>query len=457
MQGFRMPSENASRESNRGDHILKPGSGMVKRPSWAKSDPTVIRIFPCIQDGNFQPTRYTDTDFSGWFYAASMVLGFGNPQKSWIAYDPEDRHYDTRNNPAVIVYDLANQVANGKVRGPQEWALMLKGGQGRSALISRPDTALIVRCAVYENKGQPNNPPDGLAPNHQTVFMLLKKSAWSAMNKEINSSSGVSSENSNLRFKHGDVVSLADGSYFLFYEMGFPPRGYEHLKDAPAMASYSSKMKPIGYDCIVSKMYRGQPATFSQEEVGMIARRVASPIRDCLNFPTDEEQVRFIVDSMRDNSASAGLVVHALRDRYERSIPADFVNFGNEFLRQVGLMATSVSNPGFTPAQQFQAQQALPTYPMPTYQQNTAGLAPVAAPVGVPVPQAIPSNYPQVAAPTIPQPVPSPNQVPMMQNMADIQSMISKNISEVSENPDKIRDELKDMLARNRAGHNVPE
>jgi hypothetical protein len=35
--------------------------------------------------------------------------------------------------------------------------------------------------------------------------------------------------------------------------------------------------------------------------------------------------------------------------------------------------------------------------------------------------------------------------------------MISKNISEVSENPDKIRDELKDMLARNRAGHNVPE
>ena len=448
MQGFRMPSENAARESNRGDHILKPGAGMVKRPSWAKSDPTVIRVFPCIQDNNFQPTRYTDEDFSGWFYAASMVLGFGNPQKSWIAYDPEDRHYDTRNNPAVIIYDLANQVSNGKVRGPQEWALMLKGGAGRSALISRPDTALIVRCAVYENKGQTNNPPDGLATNHQTVFMLLKKSAWSAMNKEINSPSGVSSENCNLRFKHGDVVSLTDGAYLLFYEMGFTPRGYEHLKDAPPASSYSSKMKPIGYDCIVSKTYRGLPAAFNNDEIAMIAKRVASPIRDCLSFPSDEEQVRFIVDSMRDNAASAGLVVHALRDRYERIMPNDFVNFGNEFLRQVGLMATSVAHPGYAPAQQFHAQQAVSSY-----QQATAGLAPG----GGPVPSTPPSNYPQVAVPNVPQPIPSPTAVPMMQNIADLQSMVNKSISEVSSNPEKIREDLKDLLAKNRASNNVPQ
>lgn len=459
-QGFRMPSENASRESNRGDHILKPGMGMIKRPAWAKSDPTVLRVLPCIQDGNFQPTRYNNTDFSGWFYAASMVLGFGNPQKSWIAYDPEDTHYDTRNNPAVILYDLANQVSGGKIRGPQEWALMIKGGQGRSALISRPDTALMVRCAIYEYKGAPNNPPDGLAPNHQTVFMLLKKSAWSSMNKEINTPSGANSENPNLRFQHGDIVSLTDGAYMLFYEMGFTPRGYEHLK-AIAPMTYTGKAKPIGYDCLLSKTYRGQPATFSNEEIAMIAKRVETPIRDCVNLPSDEEQVRFIVDSMRDNPASAGLVVHALRDRYERIMPADFVSFGNEFLRQVGLMATTVSNPGFNPSMQSQVQAPL-TYQSPSwsqgqtplsYQQATSNLAPV----GVPVPQPVNDYYPKVSAPAIPQPVPVHNTVPMVNNMADIQRMVSSNISESAEDSDKIQDILRAKLSKARSTNGTPE
>jgi hypothetical protein len=94
--------------------------------------------------------------------------------------------------------------------------------------------------------------------------------------------------------------------------------------------TYTGKAKPIGYDCLLSKTYRGQPATFSNEEIAMIAKRVETPIRDCVNLPSDEEQVRFIVDSMRDNPASAGLVVHALRDRYERIMPADFVSFGND-------------------------------------------------------------------------------------------------------------------------------
>lgn len=456
-QGFKMPSENAARESNRGDHILKPGAGMIKRPSWSKSDPTVIRVFPCIQGNNFQPSRYSETDFSGWFYAASMVLGFGNPQKSWIAYDPEDRHYDTRNNPAVIIYDLIKQVENGKMRGPQEWALMLKGGQGRSALISRPDTALIVRCAVYEYKGQPNTPPDGLAPNHQTVFMLLKKSAWTAMNREINTPSGVNSEDPNLKFKHGDFVNLADGSYMMFFEMGFVPRGYESLKPAQPM-TYSSKMKPIGYDCLLTKSYRGQPATFSQDEIGMIARRVANPIRDCLVFPSDEEQVRFIIDGMRDNAASAGLVVHALRDRYERLMPADFVSFGNEFLRQVGLMATTVVNPGFQPSTQWQpqAQQQQFGYQqnpvVANYQQATAGLA-----QGMPVPQQVPANYPNVAAPMPPQPVPSPATAPLVNSLADINNIITQNISESSEGAEKIRDDIKEKLKRARLKNEVAE
>ena len=455
-QGFRMPSENAARESNRGDHILKPGSGMVKRPSWSKSDPTVIRVLPCIQGNNFQPSRYTENDFSGWFYAASMVLGFGNPQKSWIAYDPEDRHYDTRNNPAVIIYDLVRQVESGKMRGPQEWALMIKGGQGRSALISRPDTALIVRCAVYEYKGQPNTPPDGLGQNHQTVFMLLKKSAWTAMNKEINTPSGVNSEDPNLKFKHGDFVSLTDGSYMLFFEMGFVPRGYEALKPPQPMSGYNSKMKPIGYDCILSKTYRGQPASFNQEEIAMIARRVATPIRDCLNFPSDEEQVRFIIDGMRDNAASAGLVVHALRDRYERLMPADFVSFGNEFLRQVGLMATSVVNPGFQQAAQWQqpAQPAQHVYANPAvvnYQQATAGLA-----MGTPVPQQVPANYPNVPAPTVPQPIPAQT-APLVNSMSDINNIISQNISESSENAEKIRDDIKEKLRRARLKDNIQE
>jgi hypothetical protein len=463
-QGFKMPSENAARESNRGDHILKPGSGMIKRPSWSKSDPTVIRVFPCIQGNNFQPSRYTENDFSGWFYAASMVLGFGNPQKSWIAYDPEDRHYDTRNNPAVIIYDLVKQVENGKMRGPQEWALMLKGGQGRSALISRPDTALLVRCAIYEYKGQPNTPPDGLAPTHQTVFMLLKKSAWTAMNREINSPSGVTSEDPNLRFKHGDFVSLTEGSFMMFFEMGFVPRGYEAMKPQQPMSSYNSKMKPIGYDCILTKSHRGVPATFNNEEIAMIAKRVATPIRDSLSFPSDEEQVRFIIDSMRDNPASAGLVVHALRDRYERLLPADFVSFGSEFLRQVGLMATTVANPGlqWQPAQQPVPQPMAQPY---AYQQPAVPYQVPAVPAPVQQVPQVPElpTYPFPASPAVqgrpPFPVaPTPLQeqvAPLINNMSDLSSIISHSISESSEGAEKIRDDIKEKLRRARQNNNV--
>lgn len=472
--GFRMPSENSSRENNRGEHILKQGSGLIKRPSWSKSDPTVVRIFPSIQNGAFQPTRYTENDFSGWFYACSIVSGFGNPQKSWIIYDPEDRHYDTRSNPAMLIYDLANQVSNGKTRGPQEWALALKGSSGRAALITKPDIALISRCAIYEYKGQPNNPPDGLAPNHQTVYLLLKKSAWTAMNRELGVRSQVNSEDANQKFLHGDIVNPVDGSYLVFFEMGLPPKGYEsQLKSAAPAPSWGNARRPIGYDCIISKQYRGMPATFSQDEISNIARRVSTPIRDNLNFPSDEEQVRFIVDSMRDTAANAALVVHALRDRYERLLPSDFVNFGNEFLRQVGLMATSVSNPGFAPNQQIQhwqqpahhggmpvqqfqqpiqqpyqqPAQVQPNYQAPApnaYMDATAHLAQTH-------PQSIPVSMPQQSTPAMPHPVPAPTAAPVMNNMADLQSMVNQSVSEASELSEQVSSSLMGKLRQMRA------
>lgn len=454
--GVRMPSENAAR-NNSGEHILKHGAGMVKRPSWSKSDPTVIRVFPCIQNNTFQPTRYSENDFSSWFYACTVVSGFGNPQKSWIAYDPEDRHYDTRSNPVTIIYDLANQVANGKIRGPQEWALALKGGQGRSALITKPDTALIVRCAIYEYKGQPNTPPDGLAPNHQTVFMLLKKSAWTSMNRELGTPSGVnSSENPNDKFLHGDIVSPTDGSFLIFFEMGMTPRGYESLRSPTPAMGYGAKMKAIGYDCIMSKTHRGVPASFNHDEINMISRRVAAPIRDSLNFPTDDEQIRFIVDSMRDSAANAGLVVHALRDRYERVMPPDFVSFGNEFLRQVGLMATSVVNPGFNPVAQPQQ------WSQPAYQaQPPAHAQPTQVPPSV-------SNYSQATAPlfgatppapVLPQPVNVASQSPLMANanMSELQDMINKSVSESSEVSESMKAPILEKLKQFRANNRVAE
>lgn len=455
--GVRMPSENAAR-NNSGEHIIKNGAGMIKRPSWSKSDPTVIRVFPCIQNNAFQPTRYTENDFSPWFFACTVVSGFGNPQKSWVAYDPEDRHYDTRSNPVTIIYDMANQVSNGKIRGPQEWALALKGGQGRSALITKPDTALILRCAIYEYKGQPNTPPDGLAHNHQTVFMLLKKSAWTSMNRELGAPSGINSEDPNAKFLHGDIVNPVDGSFLIFFEMGMPPRGYESMRAPTPSMGYGSKMKPIGYDCVISKSHRGMSAAFNQSEINMIANRVATPIRDNLNFPSDEEQVRFIVDSMRDNAANAGLVVHALRDRYERAMPSDFVSFGNEFLRQVGLMATSVSHPGFGYGTQPPAQQQ--------WQQQQAYQPQPAAPANVP---ASVTNYSQATAPMFgsaaptpvaaPQPVNVASQVPMMHNanMNELQDMINKSVSESSEASEAMKAPILEKLRQFRAGNKVAE
>jgi hypothetical protein len=188
---------------------------------------------------------------------------------------------------------------------------------------------------------------------------------------------GVSSDNVNQKFESGDVVALKDGAFLVFYEIGMIPRGYDAPRSAPPVAY--GKSKPIGYDCIISKNYRGMPATFTDSEIEMIAKRVANPIRTQLNFPTDEEQVRYVVDSMRGTPAHAGMVVHALRDRYERYLPTDFVNYGNEFLRQVGLMAAMVSNPGY-------AQPVLPTYqpvaPQPSWN-NPVAPQPVAAPAQV--------------------------------------------------------------------------
>lgn len=353
--GVSMPTDGRS-DFNRADRILKPNVGLIKRPAWAKSDPTVLRIFPCMQAGTPQPTRYSDTEFSPWFYACTMVSSFGNPPLTWIANDPEDRSYDTRTNPAVMVYELANAVAKGPpsgIRGPQEWALTLRGGAGKSALVSKPDTALLVRCAIYESKGTPNSVPDGLAPNHQPVFMMLKKSAWQSMNRELSilHESGTQGlTDPNEKYVSGDMVSMRNGSYILFFEVGMPPRGYDAYTPPAANSSFGGKNKPIGYDCMIRPTYRGAPASFTDAEMRIIMKKVEVPIRDCLNFPSDEEQVRYIVDSMKGSHATAGLVVHALRDRYERFIPVEVMNYGNEYLRSNGMMATAVTNPGFVSA-----------------------------------------------------------------------------------------------------------
>ena len=386
--GISLPNFDSRPDSNRGDHTLKSGAGIIMRPSWTKSDATVIRPFPCTEGNSFQPARYSESECSKWFFECTMVSSFGNPQKSWIAYDPEDHNYEVRSNPSVMVYDLAYQVANNtNVHGPQEWALAIKGGAGKSATVSKPDRVLIVRCAVYEYKGEPKQPVDGLAPHHQTVFMVLKKSAAQALIREVSllKPDGASSTgNVNDKFKSGDVVSVKDGAFLVFYEIGMTPRGYE----APALspASYG-KPQGKGYDCLISKTYRGQPASFTDAEIEIVARRTATPIRDNLNFPSDEEQIRYVVDSMRGQAAHAGLVVHALRDRYERFLPNDFLNFGNEYLRQVGLMATAVSNPGY-------AQPVLPTYPAPVYAPAQAyAPTPVQAPAQATV-KAAPQAYP---------------------------------------------------------------
>lgn len=392
--GISLPNFDSRPDSNRGDHTLKPGAGIIMRPSWTKSDATVIRPFPCTEGNSFQPARYSESECSKWFFECTMVSSFGNPQKSWIAYDPEDHNYEVRSNPSVMVYDLAYQVANNtNVRGPQEWALAIKGGAGKSATVSKPDRVLIVRCAVYEYKGEPKQPVDGLAPHHQTVFMVLKKSAAQALIREISllKNDGASSTgNVNDKFKSGDVVSVKDGAFLVFYEIGMTPRGYE----APALspASYG-KPQGKGYDCLISKTYRGQPASFTDAEMEIVARRTATPIRDNLNFPSDEEQIRYVVDSMRGQASHAGLVVHALRDRYERFLPNDFLNFGNEYLRQVGLMATAVSNPGYAPS-------------IPTYAPVPAAYAPAAV-ANVPH-QPVPVQAPVKAAP---QPYPDPQKI----------------------------------------------
>lgn len=403
--GISLPSAESGNFDNRGDHVLKAGAGIVMRPSWSKSDPTVIRAFPCAEGGTIQPARYSDTAYSRWFFDCTVVSSFGSPNKTWIAYDPEDRSYDIRTNPAFMVYDLANQVSNGKIRGPQEWALAIKGGQGKSATVSKPDRAMIMRCAIYEYKGVPKNPVDGLAPNHQTVFMLLKKSAWMSLVRELNvhRADVVSVEDPNLKFESGDVVSLKDGAYFVFFEIGMNPAGYAPSKTAQAMgmSGFGSK-KPIGYDCIISKTYKGQPASFSDDQINVVCNKIGNPIRDSLNFPTDEEQVRYIVDSMRSCPAHAGLVLHALRDRYEQAMSKDFINYGNDFLKQVGLMAATVSNPGLVYQQPMQPapvaeQVQLPSWtPTPQVQQYAAQFKPQAPvqptqpvqPVSVPAPLA---------------------------------------------------------------------
>ena len=64
--------ESSGSDFNRGDHVLKPGAGIVMRPSWTKSDPTVIRPFPCIEGDSFQPARYSEHAYSKWFSDSSV-------------------------------------------------------------------------------------------------------------------------------------------------------------------------------------------------------------------------------------------------------------------------------------------------------------------------------------------------------------------------------------------------
>jgi hypothetical protein len=326
----------SSNSNDFGNYILKRGMGEVRRPTWNRTV-TVVRFLPQwnFEENRWEPFRRSPApmDLGDWIRRYDAVRGFGENGVTFLLYDPiVNNTYDIQSNPCVILYRAINNAIDNRTCEP-DWPALLKGGQGRRALLSRHQPIYIARAGIFciksKDMATSERAPLGLAASDPAYFMELPKTAGerlvSLLEERVEGFQGDPEDYDGL-FKNGDIVSLDKGAYVTMFEEGADPRketsAYQQGA-APrqltvatggrgnyAASGGSSQFK--GYDMYVEKTWRGFSAALNTPELEQLIKSKQRPWEDCLQFFSHQEQAFLVQDGFPPSA-----ILYAWRDHPE--------------------------------------------------------------------------------------------------------------------------------------------
>jgi hypothetical protein len=314
-----------------GNYILKPGAGQIRKPSWNRTE-TVVRLLPGPENGGWTLFKRSiePGDFGDWLRGYSAIRNFGQKGLTFLLYDHvANPNYQIAENPCMVLYNAIQRSIDEKCCAP-DWPALLKGGGGRSAILTKPKALTLSRCAFYAHKSKAlvseATLPLGLKPADKPAWIELTSTITEKLLSQIDEpkrdfQGGPTDKfDPHAYYAYGDIIALNHGAFVHIYEEGADPRALAQAAAAPTrrmspgMASGrggSGGGEDIhGYDCHLSDGWQGWSPDLS--DFDQILRGKLKSWDDSLLFMTDLQQAHLIQDGF-----PASAIVYAFRDRPE--------------------------------------------------------------------------------------------------------------------------------------------
>jgi hypothetical protein len=327
---FKQHGSTSRKQGRLGDYVLQPNSGTEAwSPSWNHTT-TVFRPFPVPSPEDpdalcgFKLSDDAD-DFDDWIRGYPTARSWGDPGITFLLYDPlED--FNPEEHPAWVLF----RCVDGRVQAgqaPAHWDALLKGGQGRSAMLRAPQDLYLMQGALLEQRSKVYTPPRGGSPDDDLVILECTRSVIQELAPQLNT----------IDF---DPVSLEAGSGGLFqiYQRGGaadPEQASDAGFGGRRGGISSREERVIGYGVKVIKEWNGTSGDLSSV-ADMVANKV-KPWEDVVRIMTIEEQAHLLAKHF-----PADVIWEAFADhRYEGWIP--------EHVERAVTQSTSVAVPAPAP------------------------------------------------------------------------------------------------------------
>lgn len=255
-----------------------------------------------LEDGNFG-------DFARvyWTWRAG-----GDPSATFLMYDPvAQQHYDMDDNPAQRIFNAVRNVTNQDEHHP--WAVHLKGGAGRGALIVAPKKCWFVQALMYQHGDKDYDVPKGAADGDNICLVDLGKDAGNAMirllSEETDNYQG-SPGDAEARFVHGNPIDLDSESsaFFRFFPLqAGSPSAREQAATQTAQRSaggggtlggrrqnlVAEDRTQIGFGVELAEMHAGQDSRFGEEDINFLYNQI-KPWDQVLTFHDNDKQAEIL-------------------------------------------------------------------------------------------------------------------------------------------------------------------
>lgn len=293
-----------------GNCILRQDSGVQHwKPCWGNGV-TVFRPFPTRDwsspAGQWEPFRYSAEThaYSDWIRKYETVRGIGDPGVTFITTNPVDET-PAEVSPAHVLYNAISRAVESGQDQPG-WAALLRGGNNRRAMLSRPTASYLIQGCIMQNKTEVMRPPKGLFDS--TVMLELSAQAGFSLLQAMDlQRDGVQAASHGQDWEsiyvNGDPVGLDHGRFITFYKAeDGDPRQARQGGGSPSAWTASNPMfqggpgqqRQIGYGVFLEPTFNGTPASLIEYEEH-VRQRVRS-WDDILWFPTVDQQAKMLAE-----------------------------------------------------------------------------------------------------------------------------------------------------------------